>query len=91
MSKRTRKVAFDEEVDLAEKRRKEEELYELEQEEKRGCALIRVSTVYPPHYLQNPGSRPNTLLIAMRKMSQIRYRRAASGMKISQLRKIQPL
>ena len=46
MSKRPRKVAFDEEVDLAEKRRREEELYELEHEEKRGCALIRVINVY---------------------------------------------
>jgi hypothetical protein len=46
MSKRTRKVAFDEEVDLADKRRKEEELHELEHEEKGRCALIRVITVY---------------------------------------------
>ena len=44
MSKRPRKVAFDEEVELAEKRRREEELYEIE--EKRECALIRVSYVY---------------------------------------------
>ena len=51
MSKRTRKVAFDEEVDLAEKRRREEELYDLEQEEKRECALIRVTTVYSPRWV----------------------------------------
>ena len=51
MSKRTRKVAFDEEVDLAEKRRREEELHELEHEEKRGCALFGISTVYTPIYL----------------------------------------
>ena len=44
MSKRPRKVAFDEEVELAEKRRREEEMCEIE--EKRECALIRVSYVY---------------------------------------------
>ena len=44
MAKRTRKVAFIEEVELAEKRRREEELYE--HEEKRRCALIGIITVY---------------------------------------------
>ena len=92
MSKRTRKVAFDEEVDLAEKRRREEELHELEHEEKRGCALFGKVLFTPLYtYLQNLGSKLSILLIAMKKMNQILYRRVAWGMKISQLKKTQPL
>ena len=91
MSKRARKVAFDEEVELSEKRRKEEEFYESE--EKRECALIGIHVYYTPEICnqQSLASKLSTLWIAMKKTTQIQYRRVALEMKIWQLKRTQPL
>ena len=90
MSKRARKVAFDEEIELAEKRRREEELYD--KQDKRECALIGTHcnyTVVPKQ--QSLGSKLNTLWTATKRMSQIQCRRVDWEMKIWLLRKTQPL
>ena len=90
MSKRARKVAFDEEVDLADKRRREDQ---YENEERGGCALIGNDD--PLVYLfvnqQSHASKPSTLLIATKRMSQILCRRVALEMKTWRPRKTAPL
>ena len=90
MSKRVRKVAFDEEVDLAEKRRREEQ---HENEERGGWALIGI---YYPMFTarslqQSHVSKLSTLLTATKRMSQTQCRRKALETRTWLHRKTAPL